>query len=248
MSINRDDMVFTPRFKEPRDAGPRRRAVEARNTARAKRKRAALLQRLRKARVLHSLQSARSAKTTANVRKGAQAASRLGAKSGSRLMGPQAASRLGAKAGSRLMGPVGVALLMMDAINIAGSTVRRVEGGVSGRLLEAMDQDSIYGNLDELATGAARGRENIEGDEDLLRIIGSQGRVNAQIGQLGAYFKERETARAIGADLIEREPTIDHLGSVADKVIQNSAHAVKTAADSAVNSIRSFLGKEAIVR
>ncbi len=235
MSTNRDDMTFTPRFKEPRDSGPRRRAREARNLEKAKRKRTALMQRLKHASTLRSLQSARSARTAATMRKAAGA-------------GAKTATRLGAKSGSRLLGPVGAALLVMDAISIAGSTTRRAEGGVSGRLLDAMDQDVIYGNIDELATGAARGRESIESDEDLLRIIGQQGRVNSQIGQLGAWFKERETARAIGADLIEREPTFDHLESIADKAIKKSADAVKSAADGAVNAIRSYFGKGELTR
>lgn len=235
MSSNRDNMVIIPRFLEPRDSRPRRRAKEARNLERAKRKRAAIMQRLKKARLVRRLQSARATRSTAAIRKAAGA-------------GAKTATRLGAKAGSRLLGPVGVALLAMDAINAAGSTVRRAEGGVSGRLLEAMDQDAIYGRLDELATGAEQGRGSIEGNEDLLKIIGIEGRVNSQIGRLGAWFRERETARAIGSDLIEREPAFDHLGSIVDKVIEGSVSAIKTSADAAVNAIRSFLGKEEIHR
>jgi len=136
----------------------------------------------------------------------------------------------------------------MDAVNVAGSTVRRADGGVSGRLLEAIDQNTIYGGLDEQATGAEQGRGIIEGKEDLLKIVGIEGRVNSQIGALGAYFRERETARAIGSDLIEREPAFDHLESIADKAIKASAGAAKVATDAGVNAIRSFFGKEALQR
>lgn len=230
MSTDRDSMVFTPRFTAPRDSGPRRRAAEARKIEGAKRKRNALLRRIMRAKSVRSLQSARAIKTSAGIRKAAGAGAKV------------------SKVGSRLLGPAGAALLIMDAINVAGSTVRRAEGGVSGRLLEAMDQDSIYGRVDEIATGAARGREGIEGNEDLLRIIGIEGRVNSQIGQLGAWFRERETARAIGSDLIEREPAFDHLGSISDKAIEGSMVAIKGGADAAVNAIRAFLGKGEINR
>jgi hypothetical protein len=231
MSNNRDDMVITPRLKDPRDSGPRRRAVEARQVEQAKRKKFAVLRAINKAKMARRLQSARSLKMASKARgAGATAAKGLG------------------KAGSRILGPLGVALLVMDAINVVGSTSRRLDGGVSGRLLEATDQDTIYGLTDELASGAAGGRNSIEGDEDLLRIIGQQGRVNSQIGRLGSWFRERETARAIGADLIEREPSFDYLESIADRVLDAGATAVKVSTDSAINAIRSALGKGALNR
>jgi len=225
-------MVITPRLGEDGDTGPRRRAREARETTRAKDKRSALIGRLRAARIARRAQTARKAAT---ARRAASAETK-------------AATGIGEKAGSRFLGPVGVALLFVDAVNMVGSTLRRAEGGISGRLLDAMDQDTIYGSLDETATGAQQGRKNIEGDEDLLKIIGIEGRVNSQIGQLGAWFRQREIARAIGSDLIEREPAFDHLGSIADKAIDGSVHALKTVADKAVNAIRSYQGKGALTR
>lgn len=220
-------MRITPRIS-PRESGPRRRAQEARDLEHAEQKRASVLRYLRDARKIRSLRAAR-ASATADA-------------------GEAAAKRAGAKAGSRALGPIGMGLLFMDAVNTLGGTVRRAEQGVSGRLLAAMDQNTIYGQLDEIATGAALGRGSVEGNDDLLKIIGRQGRVNAQIGRLGAWFRERETARAIGADLIEREPGFDHLESIADKVIANSHSLLKGAADRGVNAIRSFYGKEAIAR
>lgn len=221
-------MVITPRIT-PRDSGPRRRAKEARGTEHAEHTRASVLRYLRDARKVQALRAARAAGRTGAAESGA-------------------ATRAGARAGSRALGPVGMGLLFVEAVNTIGSTVRRAEQGVSGRLLAAMDQDTIYGQLDEIATGAALGRGSIEGNDDLLKIIGRQGRVNAQIGRLGAWFRARETARAIGADLIEREPGFDHLESIADKVIANSHSLLKGAADRGINAIRSFFGKEAIAR
>jgi hypothetical protein len=234
MTNNSDNMVIVPRFTTPRDSGPRRRANEARKTYSQKRKRRKLLKKARRAQQARRLQAGKPARTARR----AAAAKSLASKS----------AKTGAKIGSRLMGPVGVALLVMDAINIVGNTMRRAEGGVSGRLLDAMDQDGIYGGLDELATGASKARGHIESNYDLLRIIGREDRVNSQIGQLGAYFREKETAIAIGSDLIEREPSLDHLGTIADKGIEKSVSFMKSVTDKAINAIRSFQGKEEITR
>ena len=223
MTIDRDSMVITPRIA-PRDSGPRRRLKEARNTEQAQAHRESVLRYLRDARRIQTLRTARAAATGG------------------------AAAKMGSRAGSRVLGVASLALVAMDAANIIGSTARRAGQNVSGRMLAAMDQNTIYGQMDEIATGAARGRGNIEGNDDLLKIIGRQGRVNAQIGRLGAWFRERETARAIGSDLIEREPGFDHMESIADKVIVGAKAGLKNSADAGVNAIRAFYGKEALTR
>tara|TARA_R110002020_G_scaffold55059_4_gene153021 strand:- start:3855 stop:4547 length:693 start_codon:yes stop_codon:yes gene_type:complete len=230
MSTNRDNMVITPHFITDRDSGPIRRAEEARKTERVKRKRRKIMKTVRDARRARQLKAAKAAR----VAKGGSALSGLASKGG--------------RIGSRMMGHVGVALLVMDAVNVVGSVARQAEGGVSGRLLTAMDQDDIYSNLDENATGAANSRKSIEGDEDLLRIIGMEGRVNSQIAQLGAYFREKETAIATGSDLIEREPGFDHLGTITDQVIDKASSGIKTGADSFINAIRGWSGKGDLVR
>lgn len=230
MSTNRDNMVITPHFITDRDSGPIRRAAEARKTERVKRKRSRIMKKVRAARRARKLSAAKAARA---------------AKGGSVMKG--LASK-GGRIGSRMMGHVGVALLVMDAVNVVGSVARQAEGGVSGRLLTAMDQNDIYGNLDENATGAANSRKSIEGDEDLLRVIGREGRVNSQIGELGAYFREKETAIAMGSDLIEREPSFDYLGTAADQIIDKTTSAIKTGADGSINAIRGWLGKGPITR
>ena len=234
MTVDRDSMVFTPRLSSE-GAGPRRRAQEARAIEGAKRRRSRLMQKLKRARQVQTIKATKAAETSAKARAATKA-------------GSTAARKMGTKAGSRLLGPIGMGLLVMDAVNLSGETVRRGGEGVSGRLLAAMDQDKIYGDLDEIATGAARGRGELESREDILKIIGIQDRVNPQIAELGSFFRERATARAIGADLIEREPGFDHLGTVADKAIVNSTSAIKAKTDSGVNAIRSFLGKGPITR
>lgn len=226
-------MVIVPRFTTPRDAGPRRRADEARKTHRAKRKSRLKLKKLRQAKRARDAGRLGVAKT-AGAAKQVSAAKNLG--------------KAGAKGGSRMMGVVGAALLVMDGINAVGSVSRRAEGGVSGRLLDAIDQHEMYGSLDEASTGAAKGRGHIEANNDLLRIVGTQGRVNSQIGQLGAYFREKETAIAIGSDLIDREPTMDFLGTIADKAIEKGASKMKQVTDDAINGIRGWIGKGDIVR
>jgi len=233
MSSDRDNMVITPRFITPRDSGPRRRAKEARETARGKKKSRALLKKARQAR---RARQARAGRVAGAARKASSV---------------KTAANLASKAkmlGSRLAGPVGVALLVMDAANVVGSTIRRAEGGVSGRLLGAMDQDDWYNRLDEEATGRENGRKNIEGREDLLRIIGMEGRVNSQIAQLTSYYIEKETDIAIGNDLIEREPTFDHLETIVDKGISGAVDSLKSGADSAINAMRGWLGKGELTR
>lgn len=234
MSARRDSMVFRPGV-EPGPDRPQRRAQNQRKKARAAAARKSILRRLAKVQKLRALQSAVSLKNAARARKAAGA-------------GAKAAGRLGLKAGARIAGPVGVALLVMDAVNAVGNVARRSQEGISGRLLAAMNANTVYGELDEQAAGIANARSRIEGNEVLLGIIGRQGRVNGQIAELFASFKERETARAIGSDLIEREPTADHLGSLTDKFIKGATSAVKTSADAGINAIRDFFGKEPLVR
>ena len=232
MTNNRDNMVIVPRFTAPRDSGPRRRAREAKETYKAKRK---------------------SRLTRKKIQRAAQARKvQVGGRVASNAKKVSAAKGLGkagtAKGASRMMGWVGVALLAVDGVNAVGGAMRRAEGGVSGRLLDAMDQNDMYQGLDEQATGIAKGRGHIESNNDLLRIIGTEGRVNSQIGQLGAYFKEKETAIAIGSDLIEREQGFDHLGTIADKAIQSGASGLKSVTDDTINAIRGWIGKGPITR
>lgn len=230
MSKSRDDMVINPSFKAPSDSGPKRRIREERKQDKAKKRRLAIAKKMKSLRKARRAQNARARSVKAPRGSGGMAA------------------KISAGA-ARIAGPVGVALVIMDAIGAAGRVARRAEGGISGRLLDAQDQDAIYGDMDEQATGAANARATIEGKEDLLRIIGSEGRVNSQIGALGAYFKEKETAMAMGADLIEREPGgFDHLESVTDKAIEKGTSAIKSGADSAINGIRWMFGKDALTR
>lgn len=223
-----DDIVITPRIQQRSDRPAQRRAREERRTQRTKQKKRKLLKRMRQSKTLRKLQGG-------GARRGAHAAG----KAGGLLTG---ASKLGIKGASRLAGPVGVALLLYDAISYAGGAVRRAEGGISGRLLDAQDQNDIYGLMDEQATAASNTRGLIEGDPDLLEIIGAEGRINSQIAKLGAWFKERETARAIGADVIDREPGFDHLESVLDKAIDNAMVALKSDVDGAIDAVKEFFG------
>lgn len=233
MTNNRDNMIIVPRFSTPRDSGPRRRAREARETHKAERRNRLTRKKIQRAAQARKVQV--GGRVAANAKK-VSAAKGLG-KAGT------------AKGASRMMGWVGVALLAVDGVNAVGSVARRAEGGISGRLLDAMDQNDMYQDgLDERATGIAKGREHIESNNDLLRIIGSENRVNSQIGQLGAYFKEKETAIAIGSDLIEREQSFDHLATIADKVIDKGASTLKSVADDTINAIRGWIGKGPISR
>lgn len=222
MTADRDSMVITPDL-EGGSGGPRRRAQQARKRTRAEKEKKGLLSRLREARAARKLQAARA------VRKP-----------------PSAGGSAGMR--SRVAGGLGVAFLFMEAVNIAGRTARRGELGVSGRLLDAMDNHTRFGLVDEQVTGIANARAGIEGNEDLLRIVGIQGRVNAQIADVFDIIKERETARAIGADVIEREMGFDSMDTLMDKAIQASAREIKDGADRLVNALRRWQGKGELVR
>jgi hypothetical protein len=231
---DRESMVLRPRLGE--DPGPVRKAEAARARARATKEKGRLLRAVRRAATVRRLQTARHARDTARARAAAKGVGNT-------------ARRLGLGSGvSKIAGPAGIALMALEVANAVGSVGRRAGASVSGRLLGAMDQHDIYGALDEVATGAARGRGSIESSEDLLRIIDLEGGVNSQIAGLGAYFREKETAIAKGADLIEREPGFDHLESIVDKAIDGARTAAKDGADAMVSGIRSWLGKEPLVR
>lgn len=235
MTTDRDSMVIRPRLEETGDR-PRRRAREVRRRAKMESEASGLLDRIRKARLAQRLGSAQAVRQSARLR----AAGAAGQKVAGR-------GRVGAGV-SRVAGPVGAALLILDAANAIGRTFRRAGDDVSGRLLEAQDRHDVYGILDEQATGAANARGIIEGNTDLLRIVGIEGGVNPQIAYLNSYFRERETARAIGSDLIEREPAFDHLQSVLDKSIDGARWLLKTTADDFVNAVRDYFGKGPLVR
>lgn len=114
---------------------------------------------------------------------------------------------------------VGIAAIAGEAVVMMGHGLLRANGA-SGRLLEAQDADMLYGDLDEQATAAGRTRGRIESDEQLLRIIGIEGKVNSQINQLGEDIRQMELWRARGEDQIERDAHFDSPDSMLDKAFQ----------------------------
>jgi len=226
MSSKRDDMVITPRIKPRSETGPRRRAREAKRNAKVKGRRGKLLKKLRNAQVARKMAAARKAHRSAAAARAAKGA----------------ASAAGKKVASRFLGPVGVALLVMDVVNYAGGVVRRAEGGVSGRLLDAQDNHDKWAGLDIDATAAKRTRAAIGSNDRLIGIIGLQHGANGQIAEAGAWLKERETAIAVGSDLIEREPDFDHMETIMDKTIAGFMDVVKTSADSGIDAVKEYFG------
>lgn len=226
----RDDMVIVPRLATRQERGPREKAAVQRRLERAKRRRLRLAKTMKRA---NRLRAAARAGRARRVGKAADAAVDVA----------KFAGKWGPKVASRLMGPAGLVLLANDAVGFVGDRIRRGEQGVSGRLLAAMDRAKVYGDLAIEATAASRARGQIESNELLLGITGAEGRVTSQIAELGAWFKDRERAIAVGEDLIEREKAFDSDDTIADQGIRAAAGGIKAAADELIDGIRWVLGK-----
>ena len=154
---------------------------------------------------------------------------------------------VGTGAGTRrsLLGKAGWVAAILSIGNYAGRVERMSETGFSRRLTDAMDAHTIWGARDEEITGTARARERIESDDTLLRIIGVQGEVNSQIGQLADWFRGRENAIATGADLIEREIEFDSSDTMTDKFIKSARAGIIMAAKEAAAVVREYRGGSA---
>lgn len=114
---------------------------------------------------------------------------------------------------------IGWILLIMDSLIATGNALRRFDGK-SGRLVAAEDAHLIYGGDDEKATAAAATLGFLESNPVITRIVGQEGRVNAQIRQLADNMKRLNLERAKGVDLINRNPDFDSADSLVDKLIK----------------------------
>lgn len=113
----------------------------------------------------------------------------------------------------------GVVAIVLEAIILGGQAARRL-GGQSERFVEATDAHTLLGDLDEEATATANARNFIESNGNLLRIIAQQGKVNSQILRIASDMKKSALHRAMGADLINREPQFDSADTVIDLLIK----------------------------
>lgn len=207
MVTRREDMTITPRLKRREETSTRERAREERHIERARNRKSRIFRRIRRARRLRKRLAARQ---FGRSQRGAAASRAANAAARRRAIGATAAKAIGIAA-------VAVELL------IEGGRVARALGGKSGRLINAEDANTIYGDLDEQATASAETRGFVESKSSLLRIIARQGKVNSQITSIAQDLKRLALMRARGSDLIEREPAFDSPDRIMDKLIKKAA-------------------------
>ena len=182
-----DDMVIRPRLRKERTV--RSRAAEAKRTDQARQ------------RMFHM--ERRSARRFRLRRRKQQAASGGMMKNLKRAAGY--AGRMASVVGWVTEGVIG-----------AGQMARRLQG-MSGRLIEAQDMHTMYGDLRLRVQATSSVRNQLESDREILRIIGMEGRVNSQILNMAETMREQEMLRVRGADLIERSQEFDSPDSLLDK-------------------------------
>jgi len=225
MTKSPDDMVMTPRFIRPKSTNPGERAKEERRTLHHRQRKRASTRSMRRATVARQMRRRRvhgRRKPT-----GYQGAAR-------------ATKALAAKSAGRVVPVAGWILLLMDLVILGGQAARRF--GVhdaSGRLVEAEDAHTIFGDLDEKATANAEVLGALEGDRGALRAIGQDGGMSSSLRSNVAKLKAQALRRAHGADMIARDPHFDSADSLLDQLIALwDMSGVKAAVDRAIPTIR----------
>lgn len=215
---NRDSMVITPQLA-PGVNTPRERAREDRKTRAVTRKRRGLIRRLHRARAANGIRRRRRGQAR---RKAA---------------GPTKAGKIAA--GKSLKpGWIAVAAIAVDALTIGVQAHQRYNG-VSVRLIEAQNADTVMGDLDEQATANFEVLNEAEGNLDLLRAIGRDGKVNASTMILLNQMKALALTRARGADMIQRDEHFDGPDTMIDKLMMTSnMQGLKDKADLMIRAVR----------
>lgn len=98
---------------------------------------------------------------------------------------------------------------------------------VTGQPLEKTGQDVrniIYGDLDVDSMAARDARMQLSGNRDVLRIIGQEGKVNAQIGSVAEDLKKLAKIRRLGEKRIREAFPVD---SILDMLILRLVSFVK---------------------
>lgn len=218
MAGAREDMVIRPllrrgRRKSVRDK-VRERAQEERKTERTRKQKNRILRRTSRA-LRNRAQVSRARKPSGGLASGA---------------------------GKAVKG-AGVVVAIVAAIGeliIQGGRAARRASGHSSRLVDATDAHTLYGGMDEAISADLAAVSFVEGNEDLLRIIGRQGRVNEQIADLMHEKRRLALIQAQGADKINRDPELDAPETLVDMLIAKANKAgLKGLADKAGSAVRS---------
>jgi len=223
-------MVFTPRFARDRQT-PKERAQEERRTR-------ATHERRRKMRRKLLIDRARRRIAAGRAERKRKARNLKAGRGGGRAAGKAAAAKTAAKWGSRAIPVAGWALLLADLLVIGARAGRRIEGA-SSRLLDAQDANLSQAGLHLEAEANAQALGFVEGDRDLLRAIGQDGKMNSSIAALVAAVKKDAHERAIGANYIQSDPFFDSADTLLDRLLAKMTEdGTINKADRAVDLIR----------
>jgi len=197
MAASRDDMVLRPKLKLG-EVSVRERAKEERDMERAVHRRGRLGQWLRH-------RAGRFAKaSTVRV---------------ARALRARALSAGGATGGRAASGaartPVGAIVV---GVVIAVAVVARLISGRSFENMGAQIQKTMFGDYDEEALAGGDARNMITGNPMLTRIVGKEGKANAQIQQVYENFKKHALLRRLG-DAKINESTDFQVNNMADMAI-----------------------------
>ena len=226
----RDEMTITPRLRDRGRSKSPKRAAEDRATAQTRRRQSTLL---RKMRIAKRLRRSRN--------QGTGRASRLGSRGGRlRQMAGRVGGRVaaGMKMGGRAVPILGWAYMAMEATIMGGQALRRGKG-VSSRLVQAQDANSLMGGLDEEATAQVKTRQIIESNPRFLEMIARHGKVTDSIYRISRGHYREQLATAQGSDQINRTPDFDSADTLVDKLLKMANDKnIKELADEAADLIR----------
>lgn len=224
----------------------RERAREERKTQRAQGQKKSLLRRVRRATRARRIRAAR-ARSARLRKKGLKTVSKKAVKFGAKKAAAGAAGVAAGVAAGAATGTAGaiavaavVAVVTLAEIVIAGGRAARRLSGHSARLVDATDADTLYGGMDEAIAADLATVGFVEGNEDLLRIIGREGRVNSQIKDMMHEKRRLFLMRAQGIDLINRSPDLDSPDTLIDQLVKAARREdLRGLADKAGAGIRS---------
>lgn len=188
----RDDMVFRPSLGRQHVAAAPVRAREERKLAGAK----------RKGGILHRLVQAKTARRAA--------AARARAKSGQRTVratrfGQAGLARGAAGGAGRAAAAGGSIAAIAAAIVVAGVVTFRL---LSGEPLEKTGEQinsMLLGDLDDEARAKMATRQQLQGNADLMRFVGRDGVVSAQVASVAEDITKMNMRREVGASKLREE-------------------------------------------
>lgn len=235
MTRTGEDMVMVVRLQHGQIV--RERAEQERKTQREQRKERRTWRRLHRLRQARAMQRRRRAKHPKRMR-GGKLADQV--KMGLRL------SRRASYA-TRIVPILGWALLANDAAMLFHDWGRRISGGLSSRLVQLQDNAVTMGDFIPQAAAAAATLAEVESDRDRLRVIGEDSKLSDTLTSNLKLIRELEYHRAVGADMIRRDPHFDSADTTIDKLIKTYLHGgdvaeLKDLADRVAHKIRTERG------